>query len=256
MKKRALAYLIVSFSCLASFLLAVFALGFRESCGRWFTLDDINNYIQNNSQSDQMSFLQTGYSLMVLAFVLMSLAVIGSIIMFAFAYTRNTIRNKWDAYFWLQLAIIALTVSAFAFMLSGELVFMVRFFNYNFDNNIIDDNNNGNCPIDWNQVCFDQFWNTGYMAGMLIFTIIPLLIIWIPLFIKVRHQPQPSTGLNDKKKKGSPSPKPTNGETEIVELDVEVETETIIVETNPEVEQDEGFDCKPNSDIDGSPNCR
>lgn len=167
MYKRNLGILGVAVITFMFFVIAVWAFGFRASTAAGAVNTYNNGFIEINSMlktpvnSGAGQFRTDSYALMVTGMVLSGCAV-----MFAYwgdfaGIGRSDWRSKRGAMISMHSLTIFFIFAAIVMMLAGELNFMVKLAK-NYD------------------VKFSDFWKTGYVAGMLIFTLLPLPMVVFP----------------------------------------------------------------------------
>lgn len=166
MYKRNLTLLGVAMLTFIFFVIAVWAFGFRASAAAGAVATYNNGFIEINSMlntpvsSGAGKFRTDSYALMITGMVLSALPMFFAFFGDLVGVERSDWRSKRGAIISMHSLTIFFMIAAVVMMLAGELNFMVKLAqNYG--------------------VKFSDFWKTGYVAGMLIFTLLPLpWLIW------------------------------------------------------------------------------
>lgn len=177
-KKRSLWFFIMTLVVLAFFLIAVYAIGFkRQGEARW-DLGCVGSMVKPYKEMDQ-KFVGISYDLMVAGLALTGFSILFATVLMILASVRkfgiSERRRLFEGFAW---TLIALVIICAILMLAGELNFMVKMFNYQKDHGGTD------------KTKFTSYWNGGYFAGMLIFTILPIGLIFIPWACKEMKMPR------------------------------------------------------------------
>ncbi|ATZ16307.1 hypothetical protein JN01_0279 [Entomoplasma freundtii] len=174
-KKRSLAFFIATLFVLAFLFIAVYGFGFKPKGEPIWNLGDLGSMTKIYDEMGE-KFVGISYRLMVTAISISGIPIIMSLMLMVFInVTKINLEERYRLYFWLIWTIIGLVMVTIILMFSGELNFMIKMANYK--EGIMNNNSN-----------FVNYWNGGYFAGLIIFTLLPATIIFIPFAFKKKNK--------------------------------------------------------------------
>lgn len=166
MYKRNLTLLGVSVVAMVFFVISIFGFGFRvQNPGTMPGFQEIWAIRCGWGNVWDETFAKNAYGLLISGLVFSGVSIIFAFVCDWLAIDHADWGNKHTTILALEIVTIFLVALSSILMLSGELVYLVKLAKH-FD------------------VSFNDFWKTGYVAGMLIFTLLPLPLLATPFLIK------------------------------------------------------------------------
>ena len=171
--RRSGTFFALSFVSLAFFIIAVLGFGFSLRGGRTLDLTDlpkIQASIEGTLVGSGPDYLRTTYGLMVSGLVFAGAAFIlgwGS-------YNASTYDDEYteanSSSMWCQIMIAFFIVLAMILILCGSMIFMHQYYRDYRDAALV--------------TRFKSFWNVGIMAGLIIFTVLPVIGVIAAFFVR------------------------------------------------------------------------
>ncbi|ATZ16602.1 hypothetical protein JN01_0187 [Entomoplasma freundtii] len=166
MYKRNLTLLGIAVVSFAFFIISIYAFGFRaQDPGSMSGFQEIWGIKNGAGNVWSEKFAKNAYGLLISGLVFSAVSIIFAFVCDWLAIEHADWGNKHSTVMAMEIVTIFLIALSSILMLSGELVYLTKLAKH-FDKS------------------FSDYWKTGYVAGMLIFTLLPLPILATPYLIK------------------------------------------------------------------------